>query len=104
MALNDIRLIENIAARAPHECIRVEETKLKRVEVRTRLDTRLPKSRAGGQGQYLRSLDYLGRSSETKKVKCDRSKDGRTDGRTNGRTNGRTDGLKDGRTNGRINR
>ena len=51
-------------------------------------DTRLPQSRAGGQGQYLRSLDYLGRSSEArdcknkKKVKCD----GRTDRRTDRRT------------------
>ena len=32
----------------------------------TRLDTRLPKSRAGGQGPYLRSLDHLGRSSEVR--------------------------------------
>ena len=31
---------------------------------KTRPDTRLPKSRAGGQGSYLRSLDDLGRSSE----------------------------------------
>ena len=51
----------------------------------TRPDTRLPKSRAGGQGLYLRSLDLLGRSSEAKvlknpkKVKCD----GPTDQRTN---------------------
>ena len=43
----------------------------------TRPDTRLPKSRAGVQGPYLRSLDHLGRSSEAKdrknqkKVKCD---------------------------------
>ena len=43
----------------------------------TRPDTRLPQSRAGGQGLYLRSLDHLGRSSEAKdrknpkKVKCD---------------------------------
>ena len=28
----------------------------------TRPDTRLPKSRAGGQGPYLGSLDHLGRS------------------------------------------
>ena len=58
----------------------------------TKPDTRLPKSRAGGQGPYLRLLDHLGRSSEakdrkkTKKVKCDgwtdRLKDGRTDGPT----------------------
>ena len=32
----------------------------------TRPDTRLPKSRAGGQGPYLRSLDHLGRNSEAK--------------------------------------
>ena len=32
-------------------------------KVKTRPDTRLPKSRAGGQGPYLRSLDHLGRSS-----------------------------------------
>ena len=35
----------------------------------TRPDTRLRKSRAGGQGPYLRSLDHLGRSSEVLKVK-----------------------------------
>ena len=51
---------------------------------KTRPDTRLPQSRAGGQGPYLRSLDHLGRSSKAKKlknakkVKCD----GRTDGPT----------------------
>ena len=32
----------------------------------TRPDTRLPKSRAGGQRPYLRSADHLGRSSEVK--------------------------------------
>ena len=32
----------------------------------TRPDKRLPQSRAGGQGPYLRSLDHLGRSSEVK--------------------------------------
>ena len=48
---------------------------------RTRPDTRLPKSRAGGQGPYLRSLDHLGRSSGVKeiksykKIKCDRPTD-----------------------------
>ena len=58
----------------------------------TRPETRLAKSRAGGQGLYLRSLDHLGRSSEAKnrknpkKVKCD----GRTDGPTDRRTDGRT--------------
>ena len=30
------------------------------------IDTRLPQSRAGGQGPYWRSLDHLGRSSEAK--------------------------------------
>merc|ERR1711942_592898 len=59
---------------------------------KTRPDTRLPQSRADGQGPYLRSLDHLGRSSEAKdrknpkKVKCD----GRTNGPTDERTNGPT--------------
>ena len=34
--------------------------------IETRPDTRLPKSRAGGQGPYLRSPDHLGRRSEVK--------------------------------------
>ena len=38
-------------------------------ENKTRPDTRLPKSRAGGQGPYLRSPDHLGRSSECKEIK-----------------------------------
>ena len=48
----------------------------------TRPDTRLPQSRAGGQGPYLGSLHHLGRSSEAKdrknpkKVKCDQPTDG----------------------------
>ena len=56
---------------------------------KTRPDTRLPQSHAGGQGQKLRSPDHLGRSSEAKnrknpkKVKCD----GRTDAPTD-RQNG----------------
>ena len=64
-------------------------------EEKTRPDTRLPQSRAGGQGLYLTSLDHLGRSSEAidcknpKKVKCD----GRIDGRTNGQTDGWTNGV-----------
>ena len=47
---------------------------------------------AGGQGRYLKSLHYLGGSSEaknrknSKKVKCDGWTDGRTDGSTDGRT------------------
>ena len=37
---------------------------------KTRLDTRLPKSRLGGQGPYLRSLvDHLGSSSGVNKIK-----------------------------------
>ena len=36
------------------------------VMIKTRPDTRLPQSRADGQGLYLRSLDHLGRSSEAK--------------------------------------
>ena len=40
----------------------------------TRPDTRLPQSRAGGQGPYLRSLDHLGRSSEAKERKKKRKK------------------------------
>ena len=64
---------------------------------RTRPDTWLPQSRAGGQGPYLRSLDHLGRSSEAKdrkkiKIKCDGQTDGWTDQQTDGRTDGRTDG------------
>ena len=35
--------------------------------LKTRPDTRLPKSRAGGQEPYLRSTDHLGKSSEVKK-------------------------------------
>ena len=37
--------------------------------IKTRPDTRLPKSRAGGQGPHLRSSDHLGRSSEVKEIK-----------------------------------
>ena len=36
------------------------------IYIKTRLDTRLPQSRAGGQGPYLRSLDHLGWSCEAK--------------------------------------
>ena len=36
---------------------------------RTRPDTRLLKSRAGGQGPYLRLPNHLGRSSEVKEIK-----------------------------------
>ena len=34
--------------------------------MKTSADTWLPKSRVGGQGPYLRSLDHLGSSSEVK--------------------------------------
>ena len=63
--------------------------------------TWLPKSCAGGQGLYSRSLDHLGRSSEAKdcknpkKVKCDGPTDGRTDRQTDGPTDRRTNGLTD---------
>ena len=69
---------------------RYEETFIELRE--TRPNTRLPKSRVGGQGPYLRPLHHLGRSSEAKdrknpkKVKCD----GRTDGPTDRRTDGPT--------------
>ena len=33
---------------------------------KTRPDTRLPKSRAGGQGPFLSPQDHLGRGSEVK--------------------------------------
>ena len=58
---------------------------------KTRPDTRLPQSRAGGQGPYLRSVEHLGRSGlarnprNAEKVKCDGPTDGRTDGRTDRR-------------------
>ena len=39
-----------------------------------RPDTRLPKSRAGGQGPYSRSPDHLSRSSEVKDVKSKKKK------------------------------
>ena len=39
------------------------------IEAKTRPDTGLPKSCVGGQGPYLRSPDYLGRSTEVKKIK-----------------------------------
>ena len=39
------------------------------LHIQTRPDTRLPQSRADGQGLYFRSLDHLGRSSEAKTAK-----------------------------------
>ena len=50
--------------------------------IATRPDTRLPQSRADGQGQYLRSVEDLSGSSEAQnltnaeKVKCDGKMDG----------------------------
>ena len=35
----------------------------------TRPDTRLLKSRVGGQGPFFRSPDHLGKSSEVKEIK-----------------------------------
>ena len=39
------------------------------VDKKTRPDTWLPKSGAGGQGPYLRSPDHMGRSKEGKVIK-----------------------------------
>ena len=67
----------------------------------TRPDVQPPKSRAGGLGPYLRSVEHLARSGlakkpiNVKKVKCDGRTDERTDGRTDGRTDERTDGPMD---------
>jgi len=66
----------------------------------TRPDTRIPQSRVGGQGLYLRSLDHLGRSSEAKDRKnkkvrrMDRQTDGRTDGPTKRGVESRSTRLK----------
>ena len=62
------------------------------ISISTRPDTQLPKSRAGGQGLYLRSLKHLGRSSvandskNKKKVKWDGPMDIPMDRQTDGRT------------------
>ena len=64
----------------------------------TRPDTRLPQSRAGRQGPYLRSLEHLGRCSEVKDRKklsgMDRLTDGPTDGRTKRGVESRSTQLK----------
>ena len=71
----------------PKDSRKLRESDKKGTE-KTRPDTRLPKSRAGGKGPYLRPLHYLGRSSEAKdrknpkKVKCDGWTNERTDGPT----------------------
>ena len=45
--------------------------------LKTRPDTQLPQSRAGGQGRHLRSVEHLDRSSKAKnrinavKVRCE---------------------------------
>ena len=68
------------------------------MNIKTRLDTWLPQSRAGRQRP---SLDHLGRGSEaknckkTKKVKCDGATDGLKDGPTDGQTDGPLDRLMD---------
>ena len=59
------------------------------IHIQTRPDTRLPQSRAGGQGQYFRSLDHLGWSSEAKN--CKTPKKVKYDGPTDGLTDGPTD-------------
>ena len=46
---------------------KVKKAQLQVAIEKTRPDTRLPKSHAGVQGPYSRSLDHLGRSSEVKK-------------------------------------
>ena len=46
-----------------------EKLRIKAIFNITRLDTRLPKLRAGGQGLYLRSPDHLGRSREVLVIK-----------------------------------
>ena len=61
--------------------------------IRSRPDTRLSQSRAGGQGPYLRSLDHFGRSIQAKDKKEKQKKlnvTGRTDRRIDGWTNGPT--------------
>ena len=56
---------------------------------KTRPDTRLPQSRAGGQGPYFRSVEHLGSSSMAKKTKTAIKR------RTNRLTDGRMDGQRD---------
>ena len=68
----------------------------------TRPDTRLPQSRAGGQGPYLRSPEHLGRSSKAKKLK--NAEKVKCDGRTDRQTDGPTDRPTDRPTNGPIKR
>ena len=57
---------------------------------KTRPDTQLPQSRAGGQGPQLRSVEHLGRSNKAKtpinaeKVKRDGQTDGPMDGPMDG--------------------
>ena len=57
--------------------LHVQESSRLWVLKETRPDTRLPQSRAGGQGPYFRSVEHLGRSGlarhpqNAKKVKCD---------------------------------
>ena len=64
-------------------------SKMREESLKTRPDTRLPQSRAGGQGPYLRSLHHFGRSREAKY--CKTPKKSKCDGRTDGRKDGPTD-------------
>ena len=47
---------------------RNQERKKEGNKNKRRQDTRLPKLHAGGQGQYLRSINHLGKSSEDKEI------------------------------------
>ena len=86
--LDKSKLVERygpLPSGALKKCIHVKNKRFKP-------DTRLPQPRVVGQGLYLRSLDYLGRSSEAKdrNRKKQTKKDGRTDRQTDRRTDGPT--------------
>ena len=65
-----ILLSTSVGIPLPIEVVYFQLTQLKMIWTlkwnETRPDTRLPQSRVGGQGPYLRSLDHLGRSSKAK--------------------------------------
>ena len=42
--------------------------------IKTRPDTRLPKSRAGGKGRYFKSMKHLGRNSKANALKKKKEK------------------------------
>ena len=52
------------------------------LQKKTRPDTGLRQSRAGGQEPYLRSLDHLGRSSEVKDEQEGQAKQEKEEGKT----------------------